>query len=525
MRYKNIQKIIAGILIGTLFFPQLSALQAPAPKAHAVLGVGDITFTDVIMDPTTLLYYSDMVTATDLNSSANTASWATKILELAKQVAYAAFKAAILDQLVQALINWINNDGKGPIIADWNQFFYNAENNAAGAFIDGLSGGVLCSPFNLQVQLSLAPVQNFSDVTCTLNQVIGNIDSFISDFRNGSWLAYQQIWDPQNNFYGAAMIAQDDLLKQEYSAVNTSQTEGIAGQGFLSFTKCDYTPDPNGSYVQVGGNYILASTNNASSRYSKSCHVTTPAQVAVEATKQALVDVGIGNIINSQDLSAYLTAIFNAAINRLKVAAANGLVGLLSDATQGVHVNPVFPCAGITGQAFTACMQSVNSEKNLATSYQDQSNTLVTSVLDVRQQINDTLTQAIALESPYVDALTQLSACQASATATLATEQGILNSLQDSLSTNQTYLDTLNGLSTPIVTATSSSVTADDLAKISAIASAATAAANNIGDANAALQDAKNQLQTIQANVSANLPGIQAQLLSCPVISATSTTP
>ncbi len=519
-----LQKVIVGILIGTLLTPSLASLSLPTAFA-----TGAPVVVTANADPLTVKgNIESFVRTIDTKVTAFMTShqWVEKLAELAKQSAYAAFRAAILDQLVNALIAWINNDGKGSIISDWGEFLYNAENDAAGVFINGISHGVLCSPFNLQVQLALSPVPFYSDVTCTLNDVVGNINSFMSDFQNGSWIAYQQMWAPQNNFYGATILGINDLLTQEYAASSNANSNGIAGQGFLSFTKCDYISDPNGNYVRVGSNYILASTNNADSRYTKKCYVTTPGQVAAEATKQVLLKIPGMSIVNSQDLSSYLTAIYNAALNKLTDYAKNGVVGLLADATKGAQINPVFPCAGLTGQTFTACMNSVNAEKAVVTATQDTTNTLASSIIDIRQQISDTLTQSIALESPYVDALTQLAACQVSGNTatTLATEQNLLSSLQDALATNQTYLDALNGISTPIVTATSSAVTPADLAKLQQIAAATAAAANNTDNARLELNDAQNQLQTIQDNVSANLPGVQAQLSSCPVISTTATT-
>ena len=57
------------------------------------------------------------------------------------------------------------------------------------------------------------PVEKFSKVTCSLNQIVGNINSFVENFRNGGWLAYQESWYPKNNFYGATIIANDLMAK------------------------------------------------------------------------------------------------------------------------------------------------------------------------------------------------------------------------------------------------------------------------------------------------------------------------
>ena len=73
----------------------------------------------------------------------------------------------------------------------------------------------LCSPFGLQVKLALLPVQKFStQISCTLDKVVKNINNFYVDFSVGGWDGYLLSLEPQNNFYGAMLLANDKLVTE-----------------------------------------------------------------------------------------------------------------------------------------------------------------------------------------------------------------------------------------------------------------------------------------------------------------------
>ena len=65
-------------------------------------------------------------------AGAASVTWLQRLANFAAKIAYVLLKKVILDKLVAALINWINHDGKGGIIENWDQFFADAEQNAIG---------------------------------------------------------------------------------------------------------------------------------------------------------------------------------------------------------------------------------------------------------------------------------------------------------------------------------------------------------------------------------------------------------
>jgi len=115
---------------------------------------------------------------------------AQTLLEWAMRFVRENLRKRLLDMMVDQIIQWIQGGGKPQFVTDWQGFLGDAANIAAGDFLQEIGAGFLCDPFNLQVQIALYPVPKFTDqITCTLDQVVDNIENFYDDFRNGGWIA------------------------------------------------------------------------------------------------------------------------------------------------------------------------------------------------------------------------------------------------------------------------------------------------------------------------------------------------
>lgn len=435
------------------------------------------------------------------------------IIEFAKKIAYVLFKRVILDRLVDALIQWINHGGQGGIIESWDQFLQESGEAAVGEFAKGLGAGFLCSNFGLNAQFILLPVEKFSKVTCTLDQIVGNINNFMENFQNGGWLAYQETWHPRNNFYGATLIAIDEARKAEAEAKDAAQNKGIAGKGFLSFEKCDLYADNLRGNLDAKGNPIRP--NYTGVKYVKECRVVTPGTVAAEAAVGAIVTTPLTRLIHADDLSLYLTAIVDASINQLSIAAIDGLRGLVSKNTSHLKVNPVFPCAGLTGEAFRACVNSVNAERQEFKFTQDNARGAAVGTLGTRTDIANTLNQAINLQTSYVEALERLIVLGRGAgrEQELADEQLVLDGLNDRFENNQVTLEALTAQDNKISgIELSNGITPEDWIKLGT--SVNTQFIGDSVDSSSELNQAKQELGKIQDKVNAKLPGILSQLPS-----------
>ena len=440
-------------------------------------------------------------------------STAQKIKDFIAKIAYNLFKKIILDRLVDAMVAWINNDGKGGIISNWDQFFQDSVNNAVGEFVQQLGppANFLCSPFNLQLNLALLPVEKFSKVTCSLNQIVGNINSFVEDFRNGSWLAYQETWYPKNNFYGATIIAVDEMARTGAEAKDAAQSEGVAGSGFLSQWKDDYYIDNNGRYKDKKG--AIAEAGYQGVRYSKGRTLITPGSIAAQAVVESTFTIPGNRLIHADDMAAYLTAIINAAVNKLTKIGVDGLRGWLSERTADTKVNPVFPCAGLTGDGFKACMAAVNTEKQVFDYNKTDARGASTGSLSTRAQVADVYQQSINLQASYVDALSNLIALGKGADrqTELNEEQQIFDNLQTKAQNNQTFMEALIAQDDKINGVTpSTAATPEDYINLGNAAN--TQFIGDFADAGRELSSAQTELQTIQDKVNSNLSGILSQL-------------
>lgn len=487
MRNIFYQKIFSIIVLFVLIFLPISK-NLEIKRAEAVLGVADVTFVDltVVTDPITLGFYSLALTNQELQLAVATGEITFNFTKFAQKVAGQILKKLILDRLVDALIAYISGQTNS-IIEDWGEFFDQAADQAVGLVAQELGAGFLCSNFDLNLRLTLLPVKQFSKgTTCSLTGIIGNIDSFIENFENGSWIGYQEQWYPQNNFYGATLTALDEVSFRTAKAKDAAQTEGLAGGGFLSQKKCD----SNGL----------------------NCRIITPGDYVGDQVK-ALVGPkrDFWAIITADDIAAYTVAIVNAGVNRLAKMGIDGLRGVLKKSTSDfTTVTPATPCAGLTGEAFRACVDFQRTSTNSLAGDRFTVLGQINQSLKPRQDGAQILEELITNQTELVEALASLTACRPSdlnVQNQLAQEQGTLDEIQNKFDDNQTFLEPLQNAADTTNNAQSFGEASNALVSSLSLA--------DIGAANDFLSSAKEDQATIQANIDAKLPGVKDQLKSC----------
>ena len=113
----------------------------------------------------------------------------------------------------------------------------------------------LCSPFKPLLSAAFIPIPTFTQRTsCTLSQVGVNLDAFLKDFQNGGWIAWNQmVLNPQNNVYGAYIMAWDQYEIEKSAAAKAAEAEAQAGRGFLSVKDDEpkRKPKPDGAAERV----------------------------------------------------------------------------------------------------------------------------------------------------------------------------------------------------------------------------------------------------------------------------------
>ncbi len=413
-----------------------------------------------------------------------------KLLALARVIAQQALKKLILDRLVDSLIAYISGQTDS-IIEDWDEFFDQAADQAVGLVAQQLGAGFLCSNFDLNLRLTLLPVDQFSKgTTCSLTSIIGNIDSFIENFENGGWVGYQEQWYPQNNFYGGVLTALDEVSIQGAKARSAALTEGVTGGGFLSQKKCTDPNDP------------------------RTCSIVTPGHYIAGEVRTALgIDKDILGILTAADFDQYIISIVNAGINRLAKMGIDGLRGVLKKRTSDfTTTTPATPCAGLTGDAFRSC---ITYQQTISSSFQnDQFFALdqINASLLPRQQANEILNELVTNQTEFVDTLAALAACRPSdlnIQNQIATEQETLDELLNQTEDNLTFIEPLEQVANSVGGTGTNDWTA--LAELSTNAFDI----SDPGTASNFLGSVLESQSTVQINIDAKLPDIRNQLQSC----------
>ncbi len=469
---KNLTKIFAGLL--TLIILSGQIIITP-PKAHAI-AAAPLSVPTFETNPV-------LVTAVTSETSQTFFEWAqTFVLE--------TLKKRILDMMVDQIIQWIQGGGKPQFVTNWGDFLAEAGNAAVGDLAKELGLGFLCSPFSLQIQIGLLPVKRFSKrAECTLDKIVGNINGFYANFRNGGWIAYSSAWEPQNNFAGASLIVDAEVSRRREKAQASAYADAQAGKGFLSTKKCQ--KDANGKDI--------AST----------CVITTPGDTIGSLVAKA-VGTDIDYVLNAKQLSEYVAAISNALINRLIVEGVNGLRGVTTaSAPRGGTIprGTSGACAGLRGTALNACL-SYGSSNNL-----NATSTLITQInqsLNPRLEAQNSFSNSISQLQSYAQSLqgflntlnTSSCSLQSLRVQNVQTEITWTNTtiadLQNQKNINQTTIDTLNNYLAQV-----RALPPNSWQQISDL-SIQLSSQLNAGDAQLLLQSAQSQSNDISARIGSN---------------------
>jgi hypothetical protein len=237
----------------------------------------------------------------------------------------------IIQALTKSIVTWINSGFKGnpSFVQNPIKFFSGIADKVAGNVIEGIAP-FLCSPFRLNIQLALATSISSpgDDLSCTLTDVENNFNNFVdSSVGSGSWDNWFNITqNPQNNPYGAMLIAQNKMKASIETAQGKYQMQLDWGKGFLSFEDCSsdndywYSSDPNDKQVYYEDNQpvygVQAGDNN--------CVTKTPGAVI-----ESQLENTIGSDLRGLELAQSIDQIVAALVGQLMTQALGGIGGLL----------------------------------------------------------------------------------------------------------------------------------------------------------------------------------------------------
>jgi hypothetical protein len=244
-----------------------------------------------------------------------------KGLEVVLKIVLETLRKKLLDYFVDSIVKWIQGvDDKPAFVTDWRKFTNDVINDVVGTAAEELKLGFLCSPFEAKIRINLPQTGRPALPTCTLRQITGNIENFYNDFTSGGWIAFNEIIQPQNNEYGAYLITMEGLAQETYTKLKEKEQEVNQSEGgFLNTKRCkawrydeEYAKFYDLQNECIGG-----------------WETTTPGGTIAQRLQKAL-DVDIDHILSAQEFTVYVSAILDAAINRLFRAGADGLLGMLT---------------------------------------------------------------------------------------------------------------------------------------------------------------------------------------------------
>lgn len=222
----------------------------------------------------------------------------------------------IIDYTVDQTVQWIQGGGQPKFITNWKGFVSDAGNIAFDSIIREVGLARLCQPFSLQVRIGLLPVGQFSQrVECTLDRVVGNIENFYRNFQSGGWIAYNEMWNPRNNFFGQILMIQDETGSRVSQETTAAINKGIAGAGFLSDESC----------VEVNEEMYDSCIEDESYNSPETAHEDCEQYACTRwetQTPGSIVGKAAGEAITSDkewaaNIQSWTSALVNAAINRV----------------------------------------------------------------------------------------------------------------------------------------------------------------------------------------------------------------
>lgn len=317
------RKIVLIIIISSLIFSSSGILSRPA---KAIIPVS------VDIDPFSLGSWVEIVVSAAKDI-------AMDLVRNFKEILRDTIVKRILDAMVDDVVQWIQGGGEPKFVTDFGGFMEDAFQAGVGDVAKKLGMAWLCSPFKDQLLLSVsyAPVERFSQrVECTLDDIVKNINDFYANFENGGWIAYNEIWKPQNNFYGVTLMVHDEMLASAAAKQKAAETEVIAGAGFLGQKKC-VQKDEQAIYDCLAAFSSSGNSEDTDASDKEYCEsqapclkeeITTPGDTIGKLAADAM-----GNDINNYipNVKSYVAAIVNAIINRLMKEGLSAMKGSTSN--------------------------------------------------------------------------------------------------------------------------------------------------------------------------------------------------
>jgi len=151
----------------------------------------------------------------------------------------------LMDKLSDDIVKSLQNSGQPLQVTDWKGYLREAGDITFGAFNEYLKteGLNLCAPFAYQLRYTFVYRMTQTGfyglpTSCRFEDFKRNIQ-FTKDFiERGGWLVYDEMFLPENNYFGMSLIM-EDAYNQETTVKKQERTnEARSASGFLNVKEC-----------------------------------------------------------------------------------------------------------------------------------------------------------------------------------------------------------------------------------------------------------------------------------------------
>ncbi|MDO8536644.1 MAG: hypothetical protein Q7R94_00135, partial [bacterium] len=140
-----------------------------------------------------------------------------EILKELKKALLTILKQVVVKRLLNQMVSFVQGNGKPLFITNWKSFLEDTYKTIAGAAIGKIVPG-LCRPFQPLIRINLQNtfVNGGGGVasSCTLDQIVANIQGFYLNFQTGGWIAYGAVTMPSGNYYGETFWSHSEIARQ-----------------------------------------------------------------------------------------------------------------------------------------------------------------------------------------------------------------------------------------------------------------------------------------------------------------------
>lgn len=371
----------AGLLGTGALGPGLTT--GAAAKLQSMVGAPGVLSADLGLRQQNVLRGTADV---NTNLNANSSSYRDNFLScITRTIARAA-----IQQITASTVNWINSgfNGKPSFVQNYQQFFTNVADQAAGAYIQSSALSFLCSPYGPKIRIALAKsYANRGAASCTLSRVSSNIQSFMNgNFNAGGWQGLLQFTTvPTNNPFGAYSYAQTGLANAQ-SQAQLQQQRNISPGGFIGSTmekNClvmgsPPPPSPSRKVTPIPG------SNNGVTQY-RVCDLVT---ATPGATIEASLNKTLGTSLDSLNLAKNFDEIINALVSQLMTRTLQGGLANLSG-TQGYESNFLTADQKLAQSQGNALLTALQGIANQAGQYGQVAQGSINDIQNAQQQLQE----------------------------------------------------------------------------------------------------------------------------------------